>query len=632
MQNQASRSWHSFVRLQTASFLLVLAIMLAGIPPISVGNAATFDYPDGGLLAAPSVNLARRPATPWLMAGEEVTYAIHATPQGLGTAAAEITFNYGRDLELVEVKPGPYLGDHSIPGPKIIDADQRQATYSWARVGLTPNPTVPGVLAYVTFRAQPGHPWNTWVRQQVSLVDGEFQVSQNYNSSFQLHVYERLPVPVGVLPSALFSPNAAQTGPHAAFGVRTHSPGTFQYKIEVSQDDFESTQYTFDQTVSQAGWDSQRYLGGTLAEFVAPEALKPGEYQWRAYALIEEVNQWTEASQVREFEVRGEPMGMTLVSPLIIAQFYPGQAQVARVAQIAVEGWGFTSSARAILAIPGTGNTPLEVEWINDTKVVVVVPDSIEPGLAELNLLGTDGQVQTAPLMILPPALFSTQTYLPRANQIIPGQDFTVQVVFSNLGTNDDSISVVAVNLPDAKRFQLMSIEGQDSAEVLDQDENLVLLAARDGSNARFKFRLPTELVSGPATAGAGAVPIGGLPIGTSLDFSFKPVVLGEVSQARWEQLQSEPVERRVQAVQEETAQRFRKIAQSFNQAPRQLLENQLPILLADSQSPAALELITRLTGNGLEMGRVLSAFFAVPNDRQSKIAREYRNFSGVWP
>lgn len=620
MQNQTSRSGRSPIRLPSAASALIFAIMLAVIPPIQATKAASFDYPDQATYAPSSVTLERRPATPWLMAGAEVTYAIHATPQDIGTAAAEITLNYGRDLELVEVKPGPYLGEYTIPGPKIIDADQRQATYVWARVGLTPSPAIPGVLAYVTFRASDGHPWNTWVRQQVSLVDGQMQVSERYESSFRLHVYDRLPLPVGVLPNSLFSTDDPQTGPHAAFGVKTHSPGSFKYKIELSQDDFESTLLTFDQSISPGGWDREKYLGGTLAEFVSPEALKPGKYQWRAYALIEEVNQWTAASRVREFEVRREPMGLIRVSPLTIAQFQEGTARVA------LAGWGFTPGTRAILAIPGFGNIPLEAEWASDAKLVVVVPEFVGPGLAELNLLREDGRVQASPVVILPTALFATRTNLPQAGQVIPGREFTVQVTFSNLGTDDDSVAVVAVDLPDAKLFKLVSIDGQDSVDVLDQDEQLVLLAARDSSrdssSARFMFRITPELAGNPGAASIGA----------SSDFSFKPIVLGEVSEARWEQLQSEPLELRVRAVQVETAQRLRKIARSFNQAPPALLESRLATLPSDSRSYAALELIARLQGNGLEMGRIFGAFLPISSDDQSKIIREYRYLAGVWP
>jgi hypothetical protein len=91
--------------------------------------------------------------------------------------------------------------------------------------------------------------------------------------------------------------------------------------MEISQDNFESTLFTFYQTLSPEGWDNQKYGAGKLVEFMSPKAMKPGKYQWRFYALIEKVNQWTAASRVRKFEVRGEPMGLSRVSPLTITNF-----------------------------------------------------------------------------------------------------------------------------------------------------------------------------------------------------------------------------------------------------------------------------------------------------------------------
>jgi hypothetical protein len=79
------------------------------------------------------------------------------------------------------------------------------------------------------------------------------------------------------LPSALFSSDGARTGLHAAFGVHTNNHGTFRYKIEISQANFESMLFTFDQTFSPEGRDDPKYGAGKLAEFVSPKAMKPGK-------------------------------------------------------------------------------------------------------------------------------------------------------------------------------------------------------------------------------------------------------------------------------------------------------------------------------------------------------------------
>jgi hypothetical protein len=109
-------------------------------------------------------------------------------------------------------------------------------------------------------------------------------------------------------------------------------------------------------------------------------------------------------------------------------------------------------------------------------------------------------------------------------------------------------------------------------------------------------------------TAADPFVPSGASLAGASLDFGFKPTVLGEVSGTRWQQLQSEPVEGQVQAVQEETAQRLRSIARSFDLAPPALLKDQMARLAADAATPAARELVDRLPENGLATGKVFGA------------------------
>ena len=112
---------------------------------------------------APKVDLSLNPGTPWARAGETVTFAIYAEGN-TGASAVQLSLDHGRDLEIVEAKPGPYLGEKTIAMPMNIDAEKNQATFAWARIGKTPSSVPPGVLALVTVRAAPGFPWNTWIR------------------------------------------------------------------------------------------------------------------------------------------------------------------------------------------------------------------------------------------------------------------------------------------------------------------------------------------------------------------------------------------------------------------------------------------------------------------------------------
>jgi hypothetical protein len=240
---------------------------------------------------ANQVSLSVSPINPWVKPGETVTFALHADGD-VGVSAAELVLRYGSDVEVVEVRPGPYLGRDTLAGPPLADEELHQAAYAWARIGDTPVQTPPGEVAFITMQAAEGYPWNTWVSAEVSLADSQFQKFQSTSLSFNLHVYDRLPVPIPVQPTSRFHVNGAPTGDRPVFNVKTLSPGTFNYKIEVSQDGFMTVLHTFDQTDSPEGWDKTEYLDDEIAEFVSPESLPPGQYRWRAYTWVQEVEQW----------------------------------------------------------------------------------------------------------------------------------------------------------------------------------------------------------------------------------------------------------------------------------------------------------------------------------------------------
>ena len=584
-----------------------------------------------------SVNIGLRPATPWVRVGEEVTYEIFLSPQGIGTAAAEISLSYGSDLELVAVKPGPYLGVQTIPGPATIDAAKRESTHVWARVGPTPDPAQPGVLAYVTFRATSARPWNVWVKQDIRLVDAGLSGSPRSSSSFDLQVYSRLPVPNVLSPgsrTALIDAGTgdagtgdAGTGPHATFRVRTLSPASLMYRIQVSRDNFESIAYTFNQARSLNGWDRGIYRDGQAAEFISPTALEPGDYQWRASAWIAEIDQWTDFSETLFFVVKSETIGLSRLSPSVISRFQNEQRQVE------IEGWGFLPGTTVVIESPQGSKTPVTVERLSDGKLSAAVPSNVGPGLASIHVTNAVGKRVTSPILIMPPALYSTTVdIVPASGKVVPGRPFHVFVNAHNWGTDDESVALVLVRLPDASVFELVATEPAASVEVLHQDQNTALLAMSGGSSSEsriiFEFRLLPELVA-----------ISGIeddrPINPHdyLDLVLKAQVLGEVSQGRWDQMRSSmTVGEVVQAVQAENQARLSRLAQTFNQIPQRELGNQLGILISGDESPKVVYLITRMQGHGLDMSKIFGAFFQMNGETQAKAFREYRYATGVWP
>ncbi|MEW5761035.1 MAG: FG-GAP-like repeat-containing protein, partial [Candidatus Thermoplasmatota archaeon] len=74
-----------------------------------------------------------------------------------------------------------------------------------------------------------------------------------------------------------------------------------KYKLELSNDNFNSIYATYDLTLSTAGWSSADYAPGTNAQYTVQSSLPDGEYQWRGYsndALV-----WSKVSEIRKFKI-----------------------------------------------------------------------------------------------------------------------------------------------------------------------------------------------------------------------------------------------------------------------------------------------------------------------------------------
>ena len=89
-----------------------------------------------------------------------------------------------------------------------------------------------------------------------------------------------------------------------------------KFKLELSTDNFNTIARTFDQTVSQAGWNQPNYQSGETAVFAAPDDLPAGTYQLRAYA-IDNSGVVSPVSDIVTFElfVNQPPTVPELISP-----------------------------------------------------------------------------------------------------------------------------------------------------------------------------------------------------------------------------------------------------------------------------------------------------------------------------
>jgi hypothetical protein len=81
-------------------------------------------------------------------------------------------------------------------------------------------------------------------------------------------------------------PNGGSAGmrPILKIGVKGSELGKMKFRIVLSQDDFETAAYTFDQQKEAAGWAYTALGGESGAIYRVKEALKPGKYAWKVWA------------------------------------------------------------------------------------------------------------------------------------------------------------------------------------------------------------------------------------------------------------------------------------------------------------------------------------------------------------
>jgi hypothetical protein len=81
------------------------------------------------------------------------------------------------------------------------------------------------------------------------------------------------------------------------------------YKIEISNDGFNTIYKTYNQIIDPQGWSLMSYASGDTAQFIPPSPLPAGHYHWRAYAY--DGNVWSDGwnvnnptpSNLMEFDV-----------------------------------------------------------------------------------------------------------------------------------------------------------------------------------------------------------------------------------------------------------------------------------------------------------------------------------------
>ena len=98
-----------------------------------------------------------------------------------------------------------------------------------------------------------------------------------------------------------------QVGPRPIFKISVDGTDLIKIKFRLilSQDDFDTELYVFDQIEEPGGWMYNALMGETGAEFTPPKPLADGRYQWRADAW--NGVDWVEGEETSEVDIDSTP-------------------------------------------------------------------------------------------------------------------------------------------------------------------------------------------------------------------------------------------------------------------------------------------------------------------------------------
>jgi len=116
--------------------------------------------------------------------GQEVTIEVKIKPSGWGVSGSEINLAFAPNvLEVVNIKPGTFLGSSPIVGLKRIDNQGGVVKLALARVGKTTVPSPPGTLATVQFKVLGSASSGNYELEltKVGLADENFEDITNFS-------------------------------------------------------------------------------------------------------------------------------------------------------------------------------------------------------------------------------------------------------------------------------------------------------------------------------------------------------------------------------------------------------------------------------------------------------------------
>ncbi len=207
-----------------------------------------------------------------------------------------------------------------------------------------------------------------------------------------------------------------------------------KFKIELSQNNFQTVAKTYDGTQSVNGWNKASYANDETATFTVPidDPISAGSYQWRASAF--DGRDWSGVSETRSFTLQ-------LVQPLV-STVSPNTVYQTTSRELRIGGVNFKAGLQVWLEKSGVpnlfgANVLLEGDRVITAQFNLANAVAGKWAVVVRNPDGQSGRLSDGFTVIAPCDLALQELSIVPAQNVADGQTVTAKAKLKNVATTD---------------------------------------------------------------------------------------------------------------------------------------------------------------------------------------------------
>jgi WD40 repeat protein/subtilase family serine protease len=237
-------------------------------------------------------------------------------------------------------------------------------------------------------------------------------------------------------PTLLFPADSATLDALPTFQLKATDQdiNPLRFKIELSQDNFQTVAKTYDGVQSIIGWNKASYANDETATFVVPidDPISAGSYQWRAFAF--DGRDWSGVSATRSFMLQ-------LVQPLV-STVSPNTVYQTTSRELRIGGVNFKAGLQVWLEKAGVpnlfgANVILEGDRVITAQFNLANAAAGKWAVAVRNPDGQSGRLPDGFTVIAPCDLVLQELSIDPSQNIADGQTVTARVKLKNVAATD---------------------------------------------------------------------------------------------------------------------------------------------------------------------------------------------------